>query len=490
MKLLLLILVILTIGSTILTMETGNALGALGNIPEGDIEWVDPQEKTLGFAESFTRENFLIEASNFYENSVLITVYDNTKNEIIDRTIARKGDSWNVTDNANITRMNFEIKDLKEIIGNVSANEGLNVVVDQRVKIQTKLVGTPAPRLSIVPKERKFNNRTFVDRIFTPGSEISINFSIKNEGKATLRNVHLILDKNKNKSEIEFLFPGESLDRELPALKANNTNVINIRFRAPYVEKRRNFTISANVTGNDAFGRKYNATDSTYIIVRPFVEKVIEIQKFIPEKIYMGDFVYVALYIKNNDWKKISGVNLIEDIPVGFEPLDEMWNLTNFTLNGNENKLVMYKLRPKRPGIYNFPEKSSIVQWAEGIEYNTKSNKVIVSGPYVELKKSGIIEKDNIKINIDARNLGDRTAIVRFRDLIPNGTIVKSLVIRPGNTVRFSYTINKSNLGNVISDGKVTLPRANALVLDQFLYTNDRYTQRITSNDLILNLTK
>ena len=38
-------------------------------------EWVDPQEKTLRLKESFAREGYLIEASDFNDNSSMITIY-------------------------------------------------------------------------------------------------------------------------------------------------------------------------------------------------------------------------------------------------------------------------------------------------------------------------------------------------------------------------------------------------------------------------------
>ena len=480
--------------------------GVYGDVTGGDIEWVDPQNVTLGLAENFTRDNFIIEATDFYDDvnngSAVITVYgttNGTASGIISQTIAREGDSWNVTDSANITTMNIEIENLKEIKGNISANEGVNVIVDERVKIRTMLAGKPAPVLSVFPMERKINNRTFVDRIFSPGSEISINFSITNEGKAALRNVTLIVNGN-NESELPLLLSGDSLKYELPDLKANDTNIINVRFRAPSVGKR-NFTIFAIVTGNDVFGRAYNATDSTHITVRPFADKMIEVKKYLPEKIYMGDFAYVSLYINNNWGINVSGINLTEDIPEGFERLDDLYsrNLTNFTLRPYESRFVEYKLRPKKPGIYTFPAGSSIVEWGYGagygagveggIEYNNKSNILIVNGPYVELRKTGTIKGDNIVIKIDARNIGDMTAIVRLRDTFSkNGTAVKSLVVRPSSTASFSYNINRSNV--TISDGEVILPHANAVVFDQFLYSNDRYAQRIVSNDLVLNMTK
>lgn len=469
----------------------------IGQSLAGDVEWIDPQENVLGLAEHFTRGNFIIDATDFYnidnDSTVLITVYDsrygiNGENGIISKVIARPGDSWNVSDKTNTTYMNIFIKDLKANKGNIGAYEGLNIVLDERVKIRTTFAGQPIPMLSIFPQGIEINNRTIINRVFTPGSEVSINFSIKNEGKATLRNMHFVINRDKNNEKnLPFLFPEENINRELPDLKANETNIINIRFKTPSVNRRINFNISGIVIGKDSFGRAYNASDYTFIIVRPFYEKLIEVQEYVPEKIYMGDFAYVSLYIQNNGFSNITNVNLSEDIPSGFERLND-FNST-FALKPFERKTFLYRLKPIKPGIYTFPAKSSIIEWEGGLEYNNKSNVLIVNGPYIELKKSGSVEGDNIKINIYAKNSGDMTAIARVRDLMPNnGTIVKSLVVRPNSVASFSYTISRVNVTNI--NGKVTFPHADAIVLDQYLYTNERYTQKAISNDLILNVSK
>lgn len=473
------------------------------NVPEGNIELVDPQEKTLGLAEHFTIDNFIIEASDFFENTTIITVYDASTvqsctpictGKVIQKTLGYLGETWNVTDDNNIPLMNIFIKDLKAVRGNIGAYEGFNVIVDQRVTIRTQMIGRPVPRLSILPFEKKTNNRTTIDRIFLPGSDVSINFSVRNDGKAILRNIHLVINSS-DVITLPLLFPSEILNRELPELMPNETTIVNVRFRMPYVEKRKNFVISASVIGKDVFGREYDATDSTYIVGRPFIEKFVEIKKYVPERIYIGDLVVVTLYVKNNGQTNISGVNLTEDIPAGFKPIDNAWNLTNFTLKGNENKLIIYRLKPEKPGVYIFPERSSMVEWKGddggiegGIEFNNKSGTVVVSGPYVELKKSGVIKDGIIKVNIDAKNIGDRTAIVRMMDNIPGiGNITKTLIVRPSSLITYSYMIDKNDL--TISDsGKVTLSPVDAIVLDQFLFNNEKYIQKAKSNSIILDV--
>ena len=148
-----------------------------------ETEWVDPQEKTLRLAETFSREGFLIEASDFYENSALITVYDISGNFIISN-ITRINDYFVVNSQLNIT-----VIDLKESKGNIGAGHGVNVVVDQWVKINTRVVGRPLPVVSIIPYGKEIDNKIVVNHAFLPGSEIGINFSLKNEGKAVLKNL-------------------------------------------------------------------------------------------------------------------------------------------------------------------------------------------------------------------------------------------------------------------------------------------------------------
>src|SRR5659263_197379 len=105
-----------------------------------DIEWVDPQEKTLRLMEFVIRDAFIIEASDFYENSAIISVYDTSRN-VIARNVTRINDSMEING-----RLNISIKNLTEKVGNISASLGMNVVVDQWVRIETRVAGRPLPR--------------------------------------------------------------------------------------------------------------------------------------------------------------------------------------------------------------------------------------------------------------------------------------------------------------------------------------------------------
>lgn len=149
-----------------------------------DIEWVDPRENTLRMTESFTRGGYQIEATDFFDDMALITVYDSNHNIII-RNITRKDDYFVVND------MNITAIDLQVVSGNISAGHGLNVTVDQWVRIQTRVVGKPSIRISIIPKGIEIKNRKIVRRTYIPGSEIPINFSIRNEGKSKLKDMIL-----------------------------------------------------------------------------------------------------------------------------------------------------------------------------------------------------------------------------------------------------------------------------------------------------------
>lgn len=466
-------------------------------------EWVDPQEKVLRLGEFLIRDNFSIEATSFYDNSVLITVYrreannidgNNTYKTTIDNNIMRIGDSWNVSDNIKKDNIvNITIEDLREDRGNISAYEGLNVIVDQWVKINTRMAGKPLPIVSIVPEERHVENRTIVNRIFTPGSEMTINFTIENIGKAKLKELKLKIN-----TSLPILF-SDKLDHELTTLDAGNTTTVSIRFRAPSIQgiERKNISIDAEATGVDVFGRKYYDNDSTYVIIKPFVEKLVEIKKFIPERIYMGDTVYISLNIKNNFYSKVN-MSVTDNIPAGFEILNGngTWNID---LESNKEKDILYKIRPKKPGIYSSGYACADIENI-GIECGEPKNKLIISGPYIELIKS-IYQLDNKSmVKILAQNKGDRTAIVKLFDYIPgnnsigynnsdninntyNKTVFKTMIIRPQNFVSFDYILD---LDNVNIENNFTLPPAEAIVYDQFLYLEDRYTQKVVSNSLVI----
>lgn len=482
-----------------------------------ETEWVDPQENILRLSESFTKDIFIIEATDFYSDSVLITVYrkngnvsDNDDNKI-DSNIMRFGDSWNVSDQN--STINITIKELREDRGNIAAYEGLNVIVDQWVSVYVRIAGKPLPIVSIVPEERHIQNRTIVKRIFSLGSEMTINFTIKNIGKAKLKELRLKIN-----TTLPLLFSGDKLDHELSTLDAGNSTTVSVRFRTPY--NHGNLSITADATGVDVFERKYYSKDSTYIIVKPYIEKLVELNKYIPEKVYMGDLIYVSLNVRNNGYNNLT-MNIVDGVPAGFDIIGDTNNENtsgdggigreisdgtiswNFTLEGNNEKAIIYKVRPKKPGIYSFEYACADIEGI-GIECSERPNKIsnnklIVSGPYVELTKLvENIETNNTKIKIIASNKGDRTAIIRLVDYVPrNYTLVgvnksayksdfnrvafKPIVLRPQSSSILDYT-----LYGIDSGIDYWLPPVEATIFDQFLYLEDRYVQKISSNELIV----
>ncbi len=54
--------------------------------------------------------------------------------------------------------------------------------------------------------------------------------------------------------------------------------------------------------------------------------------------------------------------------------------------------------------------------------------------------------------------------------------------MHPGNLTSFSYILNTTISGNFV------IPPAKATVLDQFLYQDERYIQKISSNELTLRV--
>ena len=448
-------------------------------------EWVDPQEKTMRMTESFTREGYVIEATDFYDSSALITVFD-AKGNLVTRNLTRINDYFVVDD-----RMNITIIDLQEVRGNIGANLGLNVSVDQWVKIETRVKGSPSIKLSIIPKGIEIKNRTIVRRTYIPGSEIPINFSIRNEGKAKLKDMILKIN-----TSLPVLY-NEKLNYEILELGAGNeSDVITVRFQAPYTEERKLISISVEATGYDIFGKAYRAADSAFIEVIPQFDNKIELIKYVSEKVYMGDIAVVSLSIKNNGSYKIDNVNLTESLPQGIEPIDT--NLSwNFNLEPFEQKTISYMVKPQKPGTYFFLPGSSIIEYQGTLDYNKKPVKLIVGGPYVILLKSASsydpVKGEKINITIEAKNLGDATAIVKLIDTIPVNyslasedqtydNISDTMVLHPGISGSFSYLIFTSGTGSFI------LPPARATILDKIMYKDERYTQNATSAELIIKV--
>jgi uncharacterized repeat protein (TIGR01451 family) len=448
-------------------------------------EWMDPQEKTMRMTESFTREGYVIEATDFYDYSALITVFD-AKGNFVTRNITRIDDYFVVQDRVNIT-----IIDLQEVRGNIGANLGLNVSVDQWVKIRTRVKGSPSIKLSIIPKGIEINNKTIAMHTFIPGSEIPVNFSIRNEGKARLKDMILKIN-----TSLPVLYE-EKLNYEILELGAGNeSGPITVRFQAPYTRERKSISISAEAIGYDIYRKAYRAADSANIEVVPPFDNRIDLVKHVSEKVYMGDMAVVSISIRNNGSQEFDNVNLTDSLPPGIEPIDT--NLSwNFSLGPFEQKTKSYMVKPQKPGTYLFLPGSSIIEYQGILDYNKKSIKLIVGGPYVVLLKSASsydpVKGEIINITIEAKNLGDATAIVKLIDTIPvNYTLTSddqtyenisdTMVLHPGKSESFSYLLSTSATGRFI------LPPARATILDKIMYKDERYTQSASSAELSIKV--
>ncbi len=448
-------------------------------------EWVDPQEKTMRMTESFTREGYVIEATDFYDYSALITVFD-TKGNLVTRNVTRIDDYFVVDD-----RLNISIINLQEVRGNIGANLGLNVSVDQWVKIRTRVKGRPSIKLSIIPKGIEINNKSIVRHTYIPGSEIAVNFSVRNEGKARLKDMILKIN-----TSMPVLYD-EKLNYEILELGAGNeSDPITVRFQAPYTGERKSISIMVEAIGYDIYGKAYRAADSAFIELIPPFDNKIDLKKYISEKVYMGDVAVVSINIRNNGSQKLDNVNLTDSLPPGIEPIDT--NLSwNFTLGPFEQKTISYMVKPQKPGIYFFLPGSSIIEYQGVLDYNKKPIKLIVGGPYVVLLKYAssydIFKGDNVNVTVEAKNMGDATAIVKLNETIPANysltfgnqtyeTVSDTMVLHPGMSGSFSYLLFASGTGGFI------LPPAKAIILDKILYKDERYTQRATSAEVIIKV--
>lgn len=452
-----------------------------------DIEWVDPQVRTLRFNEFISRDGYFIQATDFNSGSFLITV--NTANKsFVTQNIIFNGESLNINNELNIT-----VLDIQEKTGTIGSNRGLNVVVDSWAKIETRKAGKPFPKISVFSYQGKTNNRTKVSSSFRSNSEIRVDFLVKNDGKALLKNLTFKINTTLP------IITDEKLYYDLYELKGGNeSEIITVRFLAPHVEENKIFTIMAEVNGNDISGKAYRAIDHKNIEVVPFISNtgIINIRKYVSEKVFLGDFAVVSLNIENNGSKSIRNITLTDTLPFGLEPVNTelKWNLT---LEPFEKKSISYQIRPKKPGNYFFLAGSPKIIYKDELFYNNKSSRLIVTGPYVVLTKSAssvdLVKGENVTITIVAKNMGDATAIVKYSDEIPSNyslgesvykSNVRTMILRPGKSVSFSYDLN------IMMAGKFSLPPSRAKVSDQFLYGDERYTQRIVSNNLSMEVSE
>ncbi len=427
-------------------------------VPSGDIEWGEPHVHLLHIGESVVRGDYVIEATDFFSNYALITIYDKDWNRLASNvTCTGEYVEWN-------NSINVSLLEVHTSIGNTSR---LNVPVDQWIKIESRLVGVP--RLTIALQSEKY--------LHTAGEEISINVSIRNYGTGRLKNARLVLNTD--------LTPvnGDKTEYDLYEIAADNTSednnlskMINVRFKAPASIYNATYNITGVVTGEDLFGNLYRKEDTVHVKV--LGSHRVEAHKYVRERAYIGEKVYVTLSVLNNGTVSLKNLTLTDALPKPLHPPPNYSLRWSFDLPPGAHKSISYPCIAKSPGAYVLPP--AVLNWEfNNINYTlqTERPRVVLSGPSVSVVKTAnrtkIPPNGRVKISLVATNTGDQAAIVRIEDHIPesvklvSGDLYRSLIVYQNETKRHTYTLE------LPANGTITLPPALTSTTDLLQFYED-----------------
>lgn len=410
-------------------------------VPSGDIEWGEPQVHLLHIGESVVRGDYVIEATDFFSNYALITIYDKDWNRLASNvTCTGEYVEWN-------NSINVSLLEVHTSIGNTSR---LNVPVDQWIKIESRLVGVP--RLTIALQSEKY--------LHTAGEEISINVSIRNYGTGRLKNARLVLNTD--------LTPvnGDKTEYDLYEIAADNTSednnlskMINVRFKAPASIYNATYNITGVVTGEDLFGNLYRKEDTVHVKV--LGSHRVEAHKYVRERAYIGEKIYVTLSVLNNGTVSLKNLTLTDALPKPLHPPPNYSLRWSFDLPPGAHKSISYPCIARSPGAYVLPP--AVLNWEfNNINYTlqTERPRVVLSGPSVSVVKTAnrtkIPPNGRVKISLVATNTGDQAAVVRIEDHIPEGVklvsgdLYRSLIVYQNETKRHTYTLELPANGTII----------------------------------------
>jgi uncharacterized repeat protein (TIGR01451 family) len=446
-------------------------------VPSGDVEWGQPQVHYLHIGEFVERGDYIVEATDFFSNYVLITIYDKNWSRLA-YNVTAAGDYVDFEE-----KINISVLEVHTSTGNTSR---LNVPVDQWVKIKTWLGGKP--RLTVVLELDRYEYRA--------GETIPLNVSVRNYGTAKIKNVKLSLLTN---------LTAEKREYDLYEIAAGNTSeggnlseIIRVRFKAPADIYNATYNITAVVTGEDVFGNHYRKEETVEFKVLGMLK--VEAYKYVRARTYVGEKTYVTVTVVNNGSVSLKNVTLQDEAPPLLHPPPNYSLKWHFDLPAGARKSVSYPLTTTTPGSYILPP--ATVNWSfGGANYTVKTGtpRAVISGPRVKVTKiadrTSVSPNSTVNITLTVSNTGDLPAVVRIQDKIPEGVelvrgrLYRSMVVYQDETKNHTYTIK------LVKKSTVTLPAALVSTTDLLQFYEEpgqlaysRHNVRSKSNTVTLEM--
>ncbi|MCZ7372816.1 MAG: hypothetical protein O8C60_04035, partial [Candidatus Methanoperedens sp.] len=191
-------------------------------------------------------------------------------------------------------------------------------------------------------------------------------------------------------------------------------------------------SISAIIEVRDYLYNSYVINVNRDILITPEVAIIKRVESDTD-----GDIVPVQLYIYNS----ASGnrtIRIDDSIPEELNSKELNWTVE---LKPKMSTTLEYNLTPEKPGLYFLP--AAIAQW-NGRSSNSRRVKMTSHMPYINMKKTAVINDGKTIVSLVSTNSGDRPAQVAVIDKVPGGAIgdtTWSGKLESGESTSISYSL-------------------------------------------------
>ena len=231
--------------------------------------------------------------------------------------------------------------------------------------------------------------------------------------------------------------------------------------------KRKDYSISGNISGYDVKDILYTKKFSKTILIVPEPRQVPSIKKSVNARIYLKDYAMVSVSLKNNANYNLKNVSITDALPDGFKLVGNHslhW-VVDIPAKGEWD--YRYLIKPLQANKNGVVLPAAIAEFLIKKEYHViQSNtpEIVVHGPRVILNKQTDVSEIHpggaVTVTIVAENIGSTPTKVFIRDKLPevativSGSTVYEKYLEANRAVSFSYTIR------INSEHAVKLPPA------------------------------
>jgi len=413
--------------------------------PDTDIVWVSSGNTILAWSMAYGFEAddavYIIRACDFNPDlsaSLISIEKDGVVREKVLYLGTRPGDSW----------FNWDA-DVRVVLTDITTD------AHETPSAHLGLYCGEKPRLDIeigATSETRYGINVSSDQ-YAPGKEKRISIDVKNTGGAWIEDVAVLIDIG----ELElvdqgFEFRDQMIYERLGCMEKGATGSINVTVVAPAWNGitspyQINYAISVSAEGIDIWKRRYctnesltlSCTDPQLRVTQSVCYDEIsmsrcnlissnlslkEIAISMPEALIynVSEWSIVEVSIYNIGFYPLCNMSITDSlIPDGFRVAEVHEEGSLKYVSGDHPYSVRYKLVPTKPGKHIF---NTTVVRAEfyGMERSWSSDcvNITVHGPLINFTKM-IMESGNetYRVTLNARNDGDRAALVDFTDTIP-----------------------------------------------------------------------